>query len=133
MNAEAVVEFSGRVDCRRDGCGPLGLVLSGHTSHRPHELVHLSFAGDAPADLPPTLDNAAVARVSERSYCITSGARSWTLAARTTHLHREVAEEFYRAVPAQPIRWTQRLFWRIVLALAATSAGRWLLTRRKRA
>jgi len=92
----------------------------------------LSFAGAAPADLPQTLDNATVARVGEKTYCIASGEHSWTLTARAAHLHREVAREFYQAVPAQPIRWTQRLFWRIVLALAATSAGRRLLAARSR-
>jgi hypothetical protein len=132
MKVAAVVQFSGRVDCRRGGCGPLGLILSGHTAHHPQELVHLSFAGAAPEDLPQTLDNAAVARVCEERYCITSGARSWTVTARAAHLHREVAREFYQAVPSQPIRWTQRLFWRIVLALAGTSAGRWLLGARSR-
>ena len=45
----------------------------------------------------------------------------------TERLHREVAAAFFEALPSQPIRWTQRLFWRSVLALAATSAGRWLL------
>jgi len=127
MDVGAVVQFSGAVDCRRDGCGPLRLILSGHTAHYPHELVHLSFAGAAPEDLPQTLDNAAVAHVSAQRYSISSGARSWTVDASAVHLHRDVAREFYQAVPQQPVRWTQRLFWRIVLALAATSAGRWLL------
>lgn len=127
MSVQALVQFSGRTDCRRDGCGPLGLILSGHTASHPQELVHLSFAGAAPADLPQTLDDAAVARVSEGHYRITSGARSWTISARGAHVHREVAREFYRAIPAQPVSWTQRLFWRIVLALAATAAGRRLL------
>jgi hypothetical protein len=127
MGTEPVVQFSGQVECSRDGCGPLGLILSGYTAHYPQELVHLFFAGAAPADLPQTLDNAAVARAGAASYRVTSGARSWTVSARATHLHRDVAREFYRALPPQPIRFTQRLFWRIVLALAATSAGRWLL------
>jgi hypothetical protein len=127
-----VVQFRGRVYCRRDGCGPLGLILSGKTAHHPRELVHLSFAGAAPEDLPQSLDDVAVARVGEERFSITSGARSWTLSARAAHLHREVAREFYQAVPAQPIRWTQRLFWRIVFVLAATSAGRWLLGTRSR-
>ena len=127
MSVQPVVQFNGRIDCRRDGCGPLGLIMSGHTALHPRQLVHLYFAGTAPPDLPRSLDDASVARVGEESYCITSGARSWTLIARAVHLHREVAREFYQAVPAQPVRWTQRLFWRIVLTLAATSAGRWLL------
>ncbi|HSY07455.1 MAG TPA: hypothetical protein VK820_02810 [Steroidobacteraceae bacterium] len=132
MSVAPIVEFSGRVDCRRDGRAPLGLILSGHTAHHPQELVRLSFAGAAPADLPQTLDDAAVARVSEASFCITSGARSWMISARAAHLHREVAREFYQALPAHPVRWTQRLFWRIVFVLAASSVGRWLLGARSR-
>lgn len=89
--------------------------------------MHLAFAGAAPADFPKTLENATVERLSEESFRVLSGARSWTVSARAAHLHREVADAFYQALPAQPIRWTQRLFWRMVLALAATSAGRWLL------
>lgn len=124
---QELVQFSGKIECRRDGCGPLGLTLCGHTAHRPKELVQLSFAAAAPHDLPRSLDGATVTRTGAESYRITSGARSWTVNARAAHLHREVAREFYRAVPLPSARWTQRLFWRIVLALAATSVGRWLL------
>ena len=87
----------------------------------------MAFAGAAPADFPQALQDATIERVSEESYRISSGARSWMVNARAAHLHREVAAAFYQAVPARPIRWTQRLFWRIVLALAATAAGRRLL------
>jgi hypothetical protein len=127
MSVAPVAVFCGRVDSRFDGCGPLGLILSGHTAHRPQELVHLAFAGAAPADFPKTLQNAIIERLGEQSYRISSVAGSWTITARAAHLHREVAAAFFDAVPTRPIRWTQRLFWRIVLALAATSAGRWLL------
>jgi hypothetical protein len=127
MSGDPLIAFCGPVDCRFDGCGPLGLILSGHTKLHPEELVHLHFAGAAPADFPQSLEDALIVRLSAESYRISSGARSWTLNARAAHLHRDVAAAFYEAVPAAPIRWTQRLFWRIVLALAATSAGRWLL------
>ena len=132
MDVETVVQFRGPVGCRRDGCGPLGLVMSGHTAQRPQELVHFYFAGAAPADLPETIDNATVARLGRESYRISSGARVWMVTARAVHLHREVAREFYQAVPSRPVRWTQRVFWRIVLALAATSAGRWMFGARGR-
>jgi hypothetical protein len=127
MSGEPLATFCGRVDCRFDGCRALGFVLSGHTAHRPQELLRLSFAGTAPADFPSTLEGATIERVGEDSYRIASGARIWTISARAAHLHREAAAAFFAAVPSQPIRWTQRLFWRIVLALAASSAGRWLL------
>jgi hypothetical protein len=127
MSPQAVVQFSGSVDCRRDGCGPLGLILSGHAAHHPRGLTHVSFAGAAPADIPPTLEDVEVTRLGDASYGIKSAARSWMLSARAVHVHREAAREFYEVVPQQPVRWTQRLFWRIVLALAASRAGRWLL------
>jgi hypothetical protein len=127
MSVASLVTFCGEVECRFDGCGPLGLILSGHTTQRPEEVVHLAFAGAAPADFPRTLDNATIEPPSAQSYRISSGARSWTVNARAAHLHREVAAAFYQAVPTPPVRWTQRLFWRIVLALAASAAGRWLL------
>jgi hypothetical protein len=89
--------------------------------------LHLSFAGTAPADFPKALENATIERAAEESYRILSGAGIWTVSARAAHLHREVAAAFFEVLPSPPIRWTQRLFWRIVLALAASSAGRWLL------
>jgi hypothetical protein len=127
MSGESLVTFCGPVECRVDGCGPLGVILSGHTPLHPEEVVHLAFAGAAPADFPQTLQNAIVVRASEEHYRISAGARVWTVRARATHLHREVAAAFYAAVPTPPIRWTQRLLWRIVLALATSAAGRWLL------
>jgi hypothetical protein len=127
MIVQPVVEFSGRVEARRDDCGPLHLVLSGRTVQHPHELVHVSFAGQPPADLPDALENATIERVSPQHFTIASGARRWTVTARAAHVHREVTAAFYKAIPPQPIRWTQRLFWRIVLALAATRAGRALV------
>jgi hypothetical protein len=132
VNVETLVQFRGPVACRRDGCGPLGLVMSGHTGQRPQELVHFSFTGAAPEDLPGTLDDATVARLSRESYRISSGARAWMVTARAVHVHREVAREFYQAVPGRPVRLMQRVFWRIVLAVAATPAGRWLFGARSR-
>jgi hypothetical protein len=127
MNGEPLARFLGHIECRFDGCGPLGLTLSGYTADRPQELVHLAFTGNAPADFPRILESPKVERLNSENYSITSGARHWTVSARAAHLHREVAAKFFEALPARPIRWTQRLFWRMVLALAATAAGRWLL------
>jgi hypothetical protein len=129
MNLVAVVQFAGQTECRRDGCGPLGLILCGHTADHPHELVQLCFAGHAPEDLPKSLIDARVERVGDADYRIASAGQSWTVSARAVHLHRDATREFYRALPPQPIRWTQRLFWRVILALALTSAGRKVIAR----
>jgi hypothetical protein len=125
----ADVQFAGQTECRRDGCGPLGLILRGHTADHPHELVQLSFTGQAPQDLPKYLADPRVEHLSAGNYRITSGARSWSVNAGAVHLHRDVTREFYRALPAQPIRWSERLFWRIILALATSSAGRKVISR----
>ena len=129
MNLPAGVQFSGQTECRRDGCGPLGLTLRGHTADHPHELVQLCFTGQAPEDLPKFLTDPRVERVSAGDYRITSAEGSWSVSAGAVHLHRDVTREFYRAIPAQPIRWKQRLFWRIILALAMSSTGRKLIAR----
>lgn len=129
MTLAASVQFVGQTQCRRDGCGPLGLILTGHTADYPHELVQLAFVAAAPQDLPKFLTDPRVEPVNAGDYRITSGARSWRVSAAAVHLHRDATREFNRVIPPQPIRWTQRLFWWIVLALALSPAGRRLIAR----
>jgi hypothetical protein len=43
------------------------------------------------------------------------------------HLHRDLAAQFYRAIPPRPAPWAKRVFWRLVLGLAASRAGLALL------
>jgi hypothetical protein len=122
------VRFPGWISCRRDGEGPLGLILVGRTQDRPEEAVQMSFACRAPADMPDALEDATVTRLGPRRYRISSGARSWTLDA-VAHVHREVATAFYKALPPRPVPLRKRLFWRTLLALAANKYGRRLLLR----
>jgi hypothetical protein len=127
-----VVRFQGWISCRRDGEGPLGLILVGRTQDppkdRPSEAVQMAFACTAPPDMPEALEDAVVERLGPRQYRITSGDLSWTLDA-VAHVHREVATAFYRALPPRQVPFRKRLFWRVLLALAANPAGRWLLLR----
>ena len=44
--------------------------------------------------------------------------------------HRDVGVQFYRAVPPRPVPWRKRLFWRALLAFAATPVAALLLRRR---
>jgi hypothetical protein len=54
--------------------------------------------------------------------------------ATSLHVHRDVGNAFYRAVPPRLVPLRKRLFWRVVLALAGTGAGkRLLLSIRRRA
>ncbi len=123
-----VVRFLGWISCRRDGEGPLGLILVGRTRDRPEETVQMAFACPAPVDLPEALEDAMVERFGPRQFRLASGDRSWALEG-TAHVHREVASIFYRALPPRPVPLRKRLFWRVMLALAASPAGRWLLLR----
>jgi hypothetical protein len=124
----AVVRFLGWISCRRDGEGPLGLILVGRTKDRPDEAVQMAFACPAPIDLPEALEDVSVERLGPRQYRLTSGDRSWTLEG-VAHIHREVAGAFYKALPPRPVPLRKRLFWRVMLGLAATGVGRWLLLR----
>jgi hypothetical protein len=124
----AIVRFLGWISARRDGEGPLGLILVGRTKDRPDEAVQMAFACPAPVDLPEALEEATVERLGPRQYRLSSGDRSWTLDG-VAHIHREVASAFYKAVPPRPVPFRKRLFWRVMLGLASTAAGRWLLLR----
>ena len=121
-----IVRFRGGVSCRRDA-GPLGFTLIGRTTDRPEEIATLAFAGTAPANLPEALEDATVEQVGAGRYRIWSGRREWIVSARAAHLHREVANSFYRAIAPRPVPWSKRVFWRVVLGVAANPVGRRLL------
>jgi hypothetical protein len=125
--------FRGGVSCRRDPSGPLGLTLVGWTADHPEERVSLAFAAPAPDTMPEVLEDPTVYRIDEGRYRIDSAPREWLIEAPAIHIHRDVANAFYRAIPPRDARWSKRFFWRVVLALAATSWGkRLLLTLRRR-
>ena len=121
--AATVAYFIGAVSCTRTPGGPLGLTLSGRTADRPGEEVQLAFAGTAPADLPGELEDAIVERAGPGRYRIASGAQAWTLAARSVHLHRDVAEGFYRAIPPRPAPRVRRFVFGAMLTLARSRVG----------
>jgi hypothetical protein len=121
-----MVRFRGGVSCRRDD-GPLGLTLIGRTTDRPDEVATLAFAAAAPPGLPEALEDATVEQVEAGRYRIRSAQREWIFSARSAHLHREVASTFYRAISPRLVPWKKRLFWRIVLAVAASRVGKTLL------
>ena len=123
------IHFRGWISCRRDGEGPLGLILVGRTSqHRRDEAVQVAFSCPAPADLPEALEDARLEFLGANHYRLTSGGRSWALQG-AAHVHREIASAFYKALPPRPVPWKKRLFWRVMLALASNPLGRRLLLR----
>jgi hypothetical protein len=114
----SVARFRGPVTCVRESHGPLGLTLTGRTADPPGEQLELAFAGTAPADLPGQLEDAVIEREGPGRYRIASGARAWTIAARSVHLHRDVAEVFYRAIPPRPAPFLRRMLFGAMLAVA---------------
>lgn len=114
-----VVMFRGGVSCRRDPEGPLGLTLVGWTADRPNEKASLAFSGRAPDGLPEALEDPSVEYVGPETYRIKSGPHEWVVEAGAVHLHREIASAFYAVVVPRPVPWKKRVFWWLVLAMAA--------------
>ena len=127
--APRAIHFRGWISCRRDGEGPLGLILVGRTSqHRRDEAVQVAFSCPAPVDLPEALEDARIEFLGGHRHRLTSGDKSWTLDG-PVHVHREVAGAFYKAIPPRPVPWRKRLFWRVMLGLASNPLTRKLLLR----
>jgi len=123
---ERLATFCGVLHCRRARTVP-GLTLSGSTAEAPDEPTALAFSTTGPADLPDTLQVAVVDHLGGARYRIGAGGREWLIESPAVHLHREIAAQFYRAIPPRPAPWTKRAFWRVVLALATSRAGLALL------
>lgn len=124
-----VIRFRGWISCRRDGEGPLGLLLVGRTNQDgQEEAVQIAFSCPAPADLPAELEDATLELLGSHQHRLSSGERSWSLQG-PVHIHREISSAFYKALPPRAVPWRKRLFWRLMLGLAANPLARWLLLR----
>jgi hypothetical protein len=119
----AVARFKGAVTCVRASRGPLGLTLTGGSAEPAGGEIQVAFAGAAPADLPGRLEDAVIERAGPGEYRIASGARTWTVAARSVHLHREVAAAFYRAIAPRRAPLARRMLYGAMLRLAGSRAG----------
>jgi hypothetical protein len=117
---ETLANFRGTVRCER---GTRTLTLRGMTAESPGEETTLTFSTTALSECPETLEDAVVERLTAVQYRIRSGTRELSFEAAAVHLHREIADEFYRAIPPRPAPRGKRFFWRVVLFLAASRAG----------
>jgi hypothetical protein len=123
--------FRGRVTCRR---ADNFLTLSGCDAESVDDRLILTFICPSVSDLPDSLSAATVRAVGERRYRITSRSRDTMVEATSLHVHRDIGHAFCRAVPPRRAPLKKRIFWRVVLALAGTRAGkRLLLSLRRRA
>jgi len=121
--------FRGPVACRRAGNA---LTLAGAAADSADDILILSFIAAAAPEMPGSLAAATVCALDEQHYRIAAGSRDWTVAAMSVHVHRDIGGTFYRAIPPRAVPLGKRLFWRTVLALAGTRAGKRLLSAARR-
>jgi hypothetical protein len=119
---ETLASFRGSVRCERSSRAHT-LTLSGTSAQSPGEETALILSAATPVECPDSLEDAVVEHLGGQQYRIRSVAGEWLLEAGAAHLHREIGGAFYRAIPPRPAPWRKRLFWRIVLTLAASRAG----------
>jgi hypothetical protein len=116
--------FRGSVACRRTADV---LTLTGFAADSAEDVLILTFIAPKGPDVPDRLTGATVRELGESLYGIASASRDWVVEATSAHVHRDIGNAFYRAVPPRPTPLKKRLFWRVVLALAASRAGKRLL------
>jgi hypothetical protein len=119
-----VAAFRGPVACRRTADS---LTLIGAAADSADDRLILTFISPSMAEVPDSLAAAIVRAVDEHHYRIASASGDLTIEAASLHVHRDIGSMFYRAVPPRPAPLGKRIFWRIVLALAGTRAGKRLL------
>jgi hypothetical protein len=114
----------GPVTCHR---GADALTLSGAAADSADDMLILTFIAATVPDLPGALDAATISALDRDRYRIASGSGEWVVGATSLHVHRDIGRVFYRAIPPRAVPLRKRLFWRGMLALAGTSAGKRLL------
>jgi hypothetical protein len=124
-----IVRFEGPVSWV-PGPGPAGITLLGRIKESGATPAQLSLIGTEGVNLPVALEDVTVEAQAPPGILLRSGSREWHIACTTWQLHRDVGARFYTAIPPRPTPWNRRLSWRVLLGLAATAPGRWLLSRR---
>jgi hypothetical protein len=129
-----IIRFKGPAHWVR-GPGSAGITLLGTIEEADGRVTaaELSLSGVPSLQLPPVLPDLSVESPAAQDLVLRSGTREWQVRCHTWQLHRDVGASFYAAVPPRRMPWSRRAAWRLMLALAATAPGRWLLARRGRA
>ena len=131
LPASPLAVFRGQVSCRRSRNA---LTLTGAAAEPGGGALIVTLTTSTVPELPESVAAARLLRLEGGRYRIAAGSQEWIVTATAVHVHRDVGEAFYRAIPPRAVPLRKRLFWRIVLALAGTRAGkRLLLSVRRRA
>jgi hypothetical protein len=121
----------GPVRCRRSRNA---LTLTGAAADSDGDILIVTLTTSVVPDVPDSMGAASIRAVDAQHYRIATGSQDWIVAATTVHVHRDIGDVFYRAIPPRAVPLRKRLFWRVVLALAGTGVGkRLLLAARRRA
>ena len=130
MNAPSpIVRFEGPVTWV-PGPGSAGITLLGRIQESRATAAQLSLIGTQAVTLPVSLVDVTVESSSPVAVLLRSGSREWRIACSTWQLHRDVGVAFYAAIPPRPTPWIRRVTWRVLLGVAATVPGRWLLAKK---
>jgi hypothetical protein len=116
--------FRGPVTCRRSGAA---LTLIGAAADSAEDILILTFIASTTPNIPDSLADAGIHALDQGHYRIVSGSRDWIVEATAVHVHRDVGAAFYRAIPPRIAPLRRRFFWRVVLALVGTRAGKRIL------
>ena len=119
------MQLKGSIECRRTAAASITLV--GQTERG--ERVYLTLGAEAPADLPPRIDDGSVELLDGGRCRVSVSGREWLLDSRRLFVHRDASNEFYAALPSVPVRLAKRMLFRLMLAIAGSRAGRWWLAR----
>lgn len=123
--------FRGPVSCRRSRNA---LALTGAAADPGGGILIVTLTTSVVPDTPDSMEAATIRALDAQHYRITAGSQDWVVTATAAHVHRDIGDAFYRAIPPRAVPLTKRLFLRIVLALAGTRVGkRLLLAVRRRA
>ena len=123
-----IVRFEGPVSWQ-PGPGAAGITLLGTLGEPGSTPAQLSLIDTQTVQLPADLTNVTVELSPAAGVLLRAAAREWRIACRSWQLHRDVGAAFYAAIPPRPTPWRRRLTWRVLLGVAATAPGRWLLSR----
>ncbi len=117
------------------GPGSAGITVLGNIVEPDGRVTaaQLSLSGVQGVPLPPVLHELRVEALAAQELMLRSGECEWQVHCHTWQLHRDVGTSFYAAVPPRRMPWSRRAAWRLMLGIAATAPGRWLLARRGRA
>ncbi len=92
--------------------------------------AELSLSEPGALELPEALRDLTVEALTAQELLLRSGAQEWRARCTTWQLHRDFSSAFFKAVPPRQTPWKRRLGWRVLLGIAGTAPGRWLLSRR---